>query len=237
MIYFRDVLDHIKRTMARMDALDETLATVFETTWTEQRCQGALAPPARAQGPREPGQRVVKVIASDPRDDTNRIYNTLLAAVDAAQRSVRITMAYFAPGEAFVRALSQAAQRGVAVELVLPGRSDSALAFHAGRAYYDQLLAAGVQLHEMEHAVMHAKTAVIDGVFSTVGSSNLDWLSIVSNNELNVIVLGDDFGAEMTALFERDRAASVPVTLQAWRQRGLNDRAMERLGRLLERWL
>ncbi|HEX5736961.1 MAG TPA: phospholipase D-like domain-containing protein, partial [Hydrogenophaga sp.] len=167
----------------------------------------------------------------------NRIYSALLAAIDAAQVNVRLTMAYFAPGTDFVQALIDASRRGVVVELVLPGRSDSSLALHAGRSYYTDLLEAGVQIHEMQHAIMHAKTAVIDGVFSTVGSSNLDWLSFVTNNELNVIVLGEDFGAEMNALFEQDRADSKPVTLEAWRQRALHLRLMEGLGRLVERWL
>ena len=70
-----------------------------------------------------------------------------------------------------------------------------------------------------------------------MGSSNLDWLSFVANSELNVIVLGDDFGAEMNRLFERDRDASKQVTLEEWRRRGLNDRAMETLSRLMERML
>ncbi|KRC12283.1 hypothetical protein ASE11_02155 [Hydrogenophaga sp. Root209] len=213
------------------------LARVFEATWQEQGCKGSLGQKVANKAADEPGQRVVKVMASDPRDKENRIYSALLAAVDAAQVDVRFTMAYFAPGADFVNALRNAATRGVAVELVLPGRSDSSLAFHAGRSYYDQLLASGVRIYEMEHALMHAKTAVIDGVFSTVGSSNLDWLSFVANSELNVIVLGDDFGGEMNALFERDRAASRAITLEAWRRRGLSDRAMETLGRLMERFL
>ncbi len=213
------------------------LAQVFEATWAEQGCRGELGTPAPRRGVAEPGQRVVKVLVSDPREKENRIYSALLAAVDAAQVSVRLSMAYFAPGTDFVQALADAARRGVAVELMLPGRSDSTLALHAGRAYYTQLLEAGVRIHEMQHAIMHAKTAVIDGVFSTVGSSNLDWLSFVANSELNVIVLGEEFGAEMNALFEQDRAESEPVSLADWRRRGLHLRVLEELSRLVERWL
>lgn len=213
------------------------IGQVFETTWREQGCKGELGRAAPQKAAAEPGTRVVKVIASDPRDQENRIYSTLLAAVDAAQVNVRFTMAYFAPGTDFVNALRKAAERGVVVEMVLPGRSDSTLAFHAGRAYYDELLGSGVRIYQMEHALMHAKTAVIDGVFSTVGSSNLDWLSFVANSELNVIVLGDDFGGEMNRLFERDRGASKAITLEEWRQRGLSDRAMETLSRMVERLL
>ncbi|MBL0919143.1 MAG: cardiolipin synthase B [Hydrogenophaga sp.] len=213
------------------------MARVFEATWREQGCDGALGEPSGQPAAAEPGDRVVKVLASDPRDATNRIYSALLSAIDAAQKEVHLTMAYFAPGSDFVQALCDAAQRGVAVELVLPGRSDSSLALHAGRSYYTQMLQAGVRIHEMDQAVMHAKTAVIDGVFSTVGSSNLDWLSFVTNNELNVIVLGEEFGTEMNTLFKRDRADSREITLEAWGRRGPGSRLMEGVGRLMERWL
>ena len=219
------------------------LAQVFARTWHGQGCVGELGKPgAKPGGPAgtaaaEPGQRIVKIMASDPRDEGNRIYTSLLAAVDQSRSSVRMTMAYFAPGADFVQALCDASLRGVRVELVLPGRSDNALVLHAGRSYYTQLLEAGVQIHEMAHAMMHAKTAVIDGVWSTVGSSNLDWRSFVANSELNVIVLGEDFGDEMAALFNRDRAASQPVTPDAWAQRGMQQRTLEAIGRLAERWL
>lgn len=213
------------------------LAQVFEATWREQGCHGELGAPAGPPLAAEPGDRVVKILASDPRDEGNRIYSALLAAIDAAQSEVHISMAYFAPGDAFVQALCDAAQRGVEVELVLPGRSDSSLVLHAGRSYYTKLLRAGVRIHEMDDAVMHAKTAVIDGVFATVGSSNLDWISFVANNELNVIVLGEEFGSEMNALFQLDREASRTIELEAWKERGAKRRLLEGVGRMMERWL
>jgi cardiolipin synthase len=213
------------------------MSRLFAQTWHDQRCQGDLGREAPPSAVREPGDRIVKLLASDPRDEANRIYSALLGAVQASRRSVRLTMAYFAPGEEFVAALAAAARRGVGVEMVLPGRSDFALVLHAGRSYYTQLLEAGVKLYEMEHAMMHAKTAVIDGVFSTVGSSNLDWRSLVANNELNVIVLGEAFGTQLEALFVKDREASVAVDLQRWEQRGLPQRALEWAGRAAERWL
>jgi cardiolipin synthase len=211
------------------------LAQVFATTWHSQGCKGDLGQPRRTAT--ETGQRIVKVLTTDPRDERNRIYDALLQAIREAQNSVKLTMAYFAPGGEFIGALENAARRGVAVELVLSGHSDFTLVLHAGRSYYTRLLKAGVRIHEMEGAVMHAKSAVIDGVFATVGSTNLDWRSIVNNNELNVIVLGEDFGAQMAALFDRDRAASREVTLQAWRERGIGQRAREWLGRIAEPFL
>ena len=94
-----------------------------------------------------------------------------------------------------------------------------------------------VLLPKLQQALLHAKTAVIDGVYSTVGSSNLDWRSLADNSELNVVVLGDDFGAEMEALFRRDRAAAQAIDAAAWQQRSWQDRALQQLGRWSERWL
>jgi cardiolipin synthase len=208
----------------------------FRSSWQSQGCPGVLPTPPPPVKP-APGQRVVRLVTGDPDHGINPTYTVLLKATQAAARSVHLTMAYFAPGPEMIGALSDAARRGVDVRLVLPSQTDVSLVLHAARSYYAQLLEAGVQIYEMEHAVMHAKTAVIDGVLSTVGSSNLDWRSIVSNSEMDVIVLGDDFAGEMQSLFKRDQAASRRIEAQQWSQRGIGKRLMEALGRLLEPWL
>lgn len=209
------------------------LAAVFRESWARQGCEGTL-PPGPPPRVATPGQRVVKLVAGDPTNGINPSYTALLHAIQAARRNVQLTMAYFAPGPDLIQALCDAARRGVSVSLVLPGRSDVTLVLHAARARYAQLLEAGVQIHEMSHAVMHAKTAVIDGVFSSVGSSNLDWRSIVGNNEIDVIVLGDDFGQQMQALFARDVAASTPIEAASWAKRGLGQRLLESFARVVE---
>ncbi len=216
----------------------QPFADAFGKTWQAQGCQGVLPDvPAPAAGDRSPGTRVVQVLAGDPKEGDSRIYRAMLGAIDGAVQSVHLTMAYFAPGPDMVKALCDAARRGVDVSLVLPARSDFPLILHAGRSYYQQMLDAGVHIHEMERAVLHAKTAVIDGVFSTIGSSNLDWRSFVDNNEINAIVLGDDFGQETEALFQRDVAAAVKVEPAEWKKRGIGPRFMELIGRVTERWL
>jgi len=209
------------------------LGTLFRGSWTAQGCPGAL-PPAPPPRQANPGQRVVRVIAGDPKLGVNPTYTTLLAAVDSATQSVHLTMAYFAPGPDLVQALGNAAARGVDVQLVLPGKSDVKMVLHAARSYYDKLLKAGVQIHEWQGSVMHAKTAVVDGVLSSIGSSNLDWRSILLNNEVDVMVLGDDFGQEMDALFARDAAVSQKIDAAAWARRGVGQRLMEAVGRMVE---
>ena len=115
--------------------------------------------------------------------------------------------------------------------------SDFAPVLNAGRSYYAELLVAGVQIAELQDAVLHAKTAVIDGVWSTIGSSNMDWRSLASNNEANIVVLGDDFGAEMEQMFQRDLAQSESITASAWAARPLPQRVKEWFARVAERWL
>jgi len=219
-------------------ALDD----LVRATWLAQGCDGALPPPAT---PAAPGSRngqgngaeqVVRIVPSSPGQGGDRIYTLLLTAIDASQRSVYLTMAYFAPGQDMIDALCDAARRGVDVQLVLPSVSDFSPVLHAGRSHYQRLLDAGVQLHELQDAVLHAKTAVVDGVLSTVGSSNMDWRSFASNSEVNAVVLGEDFGDAMGRMFRQDVAASTTISAAAWAQRPLLQRARQGLARLFERF-
>jgi cardiolipin synthase len=123
------------------------------------------------------------------------------------------------------------------VKIVLPSSTDSALVFNAGRSYYDDLLRGGIKIYERQNAMLHAKTALIDGVWSTVGSTNLDWRSFLHNQEVNAVVLGDDFGQRMRAAFEADVAASTPILLAEWDRRSPVQRMKEGFARLWQYWL
>jgi len=210
---------------------------IFLDTWAQQK-----GPPLPADdyAPRRraaQGGHVVRAIPSSPRDATSAIYQTLMSSIDHAEKEILITTAYFVPDPGLLDALRRAAGRGVDVQMILPRHSDVPLVLSAGRVHYGTLLRAGVKLHERRAVLLHAKTAVVDGVWSTVGSTNLDWRSFVHNQELNAVVLGTEFGARMKAAFERDLAASNPVTLEAWENRPLSARLHELLGRLLAYWL
>jgi cardiolipin synthase len=109
--------------------------------------------------------------------------------------------------------------------------------FHAGRSHYSELLDAGVKIYERQEALLHAKTIVVDGVWSTVGSSNFDWRSFLHNEELNAVILGWDFGRQMEAMFEDDLRGSVRIDREQWARRPVNDRMKEWVGRLWEYWL
>jgi cardiolipin synthase len=209
---------------------------LFLQTWNAQ--QGPELP-ARdyfpAQQPQ--GSEVVRAIGSSPDEPYSFIYATLISALRSAESEILITTAYFVPDPQLLEALQEAAQRGVTVKILLPSRSDSAFVLSAGRAYYQALLDGGVELYERRQALLHAKTAVIDGVWSTVGSTNLDWRSFLHNQELNAVVLGPAFGARMREAFDRDLAVSRRITAQEWRRRPLSERMKEQAARVWAWWL
>jgi cardiolipin synthase len=183
------------------------------------------------------GQQVVRAIGSSPEDPFSLIYVTLLSAIGSAETSVQLTNAYFVPDPQLLETLEAAAKRGVAVTLILPSKTDSWLVFHAGRGYYARLLRAGVRIFERRGMILHSKTALIDGVWATVGSTNLDWRSFLHNYELNAVVLGVDFGKQVQAMFAKDLAASDEVTLEKWERRALHLRLNEWFARAWEYWL
>jgi cardiolipin synthase len=133
--------------------------------------------------------------------------------------------------------LKAAAARGVDVTVVLPSYTDFWAVFHAGRSHYSDLLEAGVKIFERQQSLLHAKTVVIDGVWSTVGSSNLDWRSFLHNEELYAVILGWDFGRVMEAMFEADLRDSVRIDRETWSRRPVETRMKEWLGRAWEYWL
>lgn len=209
---------------------------LFLATWEKQKGE-TLAPKNYFPKPVIKGNEVVRAIGSSPDDPYSLIYATLISAISNAETAVYLTNAYFVPDPQLLAALKDAVQRGVDVKIILPGNTDSWLVFHAGRAYYAELLEAGVKIYERRDALLHSKTALIDGVWSTIGSTNLDWRSFLHNDEVNAVILGQDFAAQMQAMFEKDLAASRLITPEQWAQRSLVNHLQETAARLWEYWL
>jgi cardiolipin synthase len=183
------------------------------------------------------GKHPVRVIASSPDDTVPAIFVTLVSAIRNAARSVYLTAAYFSPDPQTLEALKGAAARGVKVQLILPSYTDFRPILYAGRSHYTALLEAGVEIFERQERLLHAKTIVIDGIWATVGSSNIDWRSFLHNEELNVVILGQDFGRQMEESFRRDLAKSKRITLEDWKRRSAGSRIMEGTARVWEYWL
>ena len=206
---------------------------LFLDAWALQDC----GPPAEAAyHPKleRRGDKAMRVVASDPGADRSEMYAALLERIAGARSRVWLTVGYFVPDPDTKRALAEAARRGVDVRLVLPGFSDFWAPVDAGRSHYDELLAAGVRIYEWHDALMHAKTAVIDSRWSSIGSTNLDWRSFVHNYEADLVVYHAGFAQEMERRFRSDVAASREIDPQQWRDRGIKQKLREWLARQWE---
>lgn len=212
------------------------LQKLFLETWRKQNgrllADRNFFPALKGQG-----NDIVRAIGSTPDDPYSLIYLTLISAIGNAERQVYLTQAYFVPDPQLLEALIDAAGRGVDVKLILPSFSDSASTFHAGRSHYSTLLKAGIKIYERQGALLHSKTVIIDGVWTCVGSSNLDWRSFIDNDEINAVILGREFAAQMQAMFSRDIEASEAIELTSWEGRSWMLRLKEWGSRLLQRLL
>jgi cardiolipin synthase len=164
------------------------------------------------------------------------IRKAYLLAIVGATRSIRITHAYFVPDRVLRRSLIKAARRGVNVEIIVGGATDVPPALLMARALYLALLREGVSIYEFHERVLHAKTGVIDGHWSTIGSSNFDYMSIYWNLEVNVGIQGERIGSAMEDQFAVDKSRSRRIELRSWLTRPWQPRALDALIRFSVRW-
>ena len=183
------------------------------------------------------GSKILQVLSTKSRTKIRPIFESYLSAIRFAKKSIFITNAYFVPDRRIHRRLVKAAKRGVDVRLILPGVSDVPIVKYASRYLYRYYLEHGIKVYEYQGKVLHAKTAVIDGIWSTVGSSNLDRLSLVSNLELNVAVLDSGFGLEMEKVFGKDIKRCERITPERCRRRPLSVFLLEWLAYRFRRFL
>lgn len=209
---------------------------LFLDTWRKQKgaelCRQSYFPDLK-----EVGNALVRVVGSTP-GETNRItFIVYVSAITFAEHSIHMTNSYFVPDDQIVKALTDAAERGVDVKIILPAITDSRFAVQAQRSYYSELLKSGVKIYEHDTSLLHAKTAVIDKVWSTVGSTNMDFFSLLNNDEVNAVILSHEFAGEMEKMFATDLADSKQIRWEEWRNRPLLARIREWVVNLFGRWL
>ena len=150
------------------------------------------------------GNELVRVMGSAPTKGLPLYYVTLVSAIENAENEIILSSAYFVPTPEQKKQLINAAKRGVQVNLCLPGISDSSLAMLVQHSHYEDLLESGINIFEMDDQVLHAKTVSIDGVWSVIGSSNFDYRSASTNQEVDVVVLGKETSTELKNKFNQD---------------------------------
>ena len=205
----------------------EQLQGAFAENWLEATGV-ALGGPAYFPRPLEvKGGVDAQVVRSSPAGGSVAMYTMFLLAMTAARRSIYITNPYFVPDEKMVETLIQARRRGVRVVLLLPGAIDHNLVRQASRGGFGRLLKEGIEIHEYKPAMLHAKTMVIDSMWATVGSTNLDRRSFALNEELNLVIYDAGVARRLEQVFEKDLSESGVVTYKRWASRGLMSRVLE----------
>lgn len=209
---------------------------LFLETWALQKGP-KLSPRNYFPKQEAAGNVLVRAVGSSPGASNRLTFVLYVTAITFAENSLHLTNAYFVPDAETLKALCDAAGRGVDVKLILPGTTDSAMTFNAGRYHYTRLLKSGVKLYERRDVLLHAKTAVIDNVWSTVGSTNMDFWSFSSNDEVNAVILDRDFASEMERMFAGDISKSIEIRLADWEKRPLLEKVKEWFAHRFERWL
>jgi cardiolipin synthase len=196
----------------------------FDRMWSRASSQKPVAaPPSSLPSPK--GEAAVIVVGDRP--GAGRVAAIYCWLAEHARATIELTDAYFVAPTPVLRALIDAARRGVRVRLLLPGRNNHPAAGLAARRIYQPLLDAGAEIHEWSGVMLHAKTAVVDGFVTLVGSSNLDPLSLRRNYELNALVADPQVGEAMRDLFAADLRLATPVDPLEWRRRPLRARLAE----------
>lgn len=177
--------------------------------------------------------KLVQIVGSGPDSDRPSIMFSLLSSIQLAKKEILITSPYFIPGNTINNALITAALSGVSVKLLVPGISDSKIVNLAASSYYGILLDAGVEIFLYQKGFVHAKTMVIDGEVSIVGTANMDQRSFELNFEVNAVVFDNEIGREMSEIFYDDLKESTQLEVGAWNSRGKWQELIEQTARLL----
>jgi len=210
---------------------------IFFETWST--LEGGDSEPDIDYPPLENvGTDIVAAVASTGvKERKEPIYSSYLAAIQHATKQAWITQAYFSPPPELQDALIKAVKRGVDVRILLPSFTDSSIVFYAARGGYEHLLKHGVRLYEVTDALLHAKTAVIDGSVTIIGSANFDYRSFLHNNEVTAVVISQPLSTRMQEIFLHDLQQSTEIDLSRWKKRSIGEKLKEVASRLLNYWL
>jgi cardiolipin synthase len=222
--------DHWRETVVRVEGPVVTqMQFAFMDNWVKSRGELLTGldyfPKLDARG-----TCMTQVLKSSPSEGSSAVKLMFVVSIVSAQKSIYINSAYFVPDADTIRALEGAVRRGVDVRVIVPGEfTDVPIVRHAGRLFYSQLMRRGIRMFEYQPTMMHAKTMVVDGIWTSVGSSNFDDRSFRLNDEVNVNVYDESIAAQMEQMFFEDLARSEEVTPRRWLKRPWLDRLKERV--------
>jgi cardiolipin synthase len=180
------------------------------------------------------GEASAQMFSSSPSGGGESMRLMYLLSITAAGQAIRLSASYFVPDALTIRTLVQARERGVAIQVIVPGAHiDAETVRRASRAKWGALLDAGVEIYEYQPTMFHCKVMVVDEVLVSVGSTNFDTRSFSLNDEANLNVYDAQFAREQIAVFERDRARAHRISVEAWRRRPWREKLWEHTAALL----
>lgn len=227
--------DHWRETMVRVEGPAVIqMQFAFMDNWVKSRGEILTGlsyfPEVEHTGPHR-----AQVIKSSPSEGVSSVKLLYTISIVSAKHSILINNAYFIPDRDTIRALEGAVRRGVRVQVIVPGIwTDTPIVRQASRWHYEKLLHRGIQIFEYQKTMMHAKTMVVDGIWSTIGSSNFDDRSFRLNDEVNVNIYDETIAARMEAMFEKDLSRSVEIKLGRFRRRSLLAKIKEGTARIFK---
>ena len=215
-----DSKHHWRETMVRVEGPVVTqMQFAFMDNWIKSRGELLTGLDYFPQVPPR-GTCLAQVVKSSPSEGSSTAKLLYIVSIVSAKKSIYLNSAYFVPDRDTTRALEGAVRRGVDVRVIVPGEyTDVPVVRHAGRFYYGGLLRRGVRIFEYQPTMMHAKTMVVDGIWTTVGSSNFDDRSFRLNDEVNVNIYDEGVAAQMEQMFFEDLARSEEITRRRWLER------------------
>ena len=208
------------------------LQRLFLSTWKKSSGERKYFPYLE-----ESGDTPVQIVGSREIRNRKAIKKAYINAIKNAKESIYLTNAYFIPDRGILRAIWNACKRGVEIVLILPGVSDVKVVQYASRSLYSRLLSQGVKIYEREGKVLHSKTAVIDGIWSTIGSYNMDHRSYLYDLEVNAIIYGREFGEKVKTVFMDDLKDCRKIELDKWKERQLKEKLIEKFCFRFRHWM
>ncbi|SUC06757.1 cardiolipin synthetase [Proteus mirabilis] len=218
--------------MVRMEGpVSTTLGIIYAFDWEMETGERHLPPPPdnNIMPFEQANGHTTQVIASGPGFPEELIQQSLITAIYSARKELVMTTPYFVPSDDLAHAISTAAMRGVDVSIIVPRSNDSFLVRWASRAFFTEILEAGVKVFQFEDGLLHTKSVMVDGQLSMVGSVNLDMRSLWLNFEITVVIDDECFASDLSIVQYDYIARSTQLTLDEWEKRPFMNRVLERL--------
>ena len=210
-----------------------TLNSVFMVDWYFVSDILLIDEPKHFEFEKVPDKCWIQMASSGPDSDWSNIMQVYFSAIATARKSIYISTPYFSPDESVLNAMKTASLSGVDVKMILPGKSDSVVAYWNTRSYIDELMEAGIQIYLYNEGFNHSKYILVDNVFASVGSANVDMRSFDLNFEIAALIYDEDFADKLLTVFRNDLSCSIRVEPSEWADRKRISKYKESLSRIL----